>query len=102
MEKDEHVNYWDWFDHGPGSEQFKREVRRGMSKPLDFPFFSNPSTTPEEVCVSCKKRPTIQVMLTNSAGQTLVVADIDPNEKYWEVDVPKRKQLIKLINGIFN
>ena len=95
MPKDEYKNYEDWYDHGPGSEAFKREVRRGMSKPFDFPFFSNLSTTPEI------KKPTVQVMLTNSDGTTILMADIDPNEKYWEVDVPRRKKIIKHIKKMF-
>ncbi len=93
-----YVSYEHWFDNGPGSEAFKRRALR--TEVPEFPFFSNPSTTPEEVCVSCKKKPTVQIMLTNSEGQSLLVADIDPNVNYWEVDVPKRKKLTRLIKKL--
>ena len=29
-------DYWDWYDNGPGSEKWKRELREQM-KPVKFP-----------------------------------------------------------------
>jgi hypothetical protein len=94
-------DYDDWFDNGPGSEAFKRLTRETVA-PLAFPFFSNPSTTPELKTIAEveKKKPTVLVTLSNSDGTAVLVAEIDPNEKYWEADVPKRKTLVKYINGL--
>lgn len=36
--KSGYSDYWDWYDHGPGSESFKRELRESMGPPLkEFP-----------------------------------------------------------------
>jgi hypothetical protein len=38
-EKLKYSDYWDWFDNGPGSEKWKRDLRESMKKHLVRPPF---------------------------------------------------------------
>lgn len=56
---DDYTGYWDWYDNGPGSESFKRKLRKSMGPPLKtfpnlkgFPFhqpFEKPEKSKEYI-----------------------------------------------------
>ncbi len=71
-------------------DAFKYAIGPRGAPPLAFPDF------PRNVI---KTKPTVEIFMRSTSDPLVewVVAEINLNENYWEVDVPKRKTLIKRI-----